>query len=166
MTYDIYRYIFLVSAGLAALCLLVAVILFFLLKIPNVIGDLTGSKARKAIENIRNQNESTGVKTYKSSRVNCERGKITDKITSTGSLIKPSVDIANGAMAKSKISTKRLETEALESYETSLLDNGSDETTVLDTYTNSETTVLDQSNTDVFTIEYELTFINSDEIIV
>lgn len=177
MTYDIYRYIFIGSAGLAALCLILAVILFFVLKIPRVIGDLSGSTARKAIENIRNQNESTGNKTYKSSKVNQARGMVTDKITASGSVIKPLVDISNGAMATTKISTSRLETEALESYETSLLNNnisgettvlsayGSGETTVLDSFSNGETTVLDEANFDAFTIEYELMFIHTDEII-
>lgn len=166
MTYDIYRYIFLGSAGLAILSLIIAIILFFVLKIPRVVGDLTGATARKAIENIRNQNEISGDKTYKSSYVNRERGKLTDKITATGSLVKPSIDVSNGAMATTKISTKRLETEALESYETSLLDNGSNETTVLNDSLNNETTVLDQENCDAFTIEYELTLIHTNEVIV
>lgn len=167
MTYEIYKYIFFISAGLSALCLVLAVALFFVLKIPNVIGDLTGATARKAIEDIRNQNESSGNKTYKSSLVNRKRGKITDKITDTGSLIKPSQNISSGAMATSKISTERLETEALESYETSLLNEpGSDETTVLGSEINAETTVLEKNGGETFTIEYELTFIHTDEVII
>ena len=50
MTYDVYRYIFLGGAGLAALCLILSIVLFFVLRIPSVIGDLTGSTAKKAIE--------------------------------------------------------------------------------------------------------------------
>ena len=78
MTYEIYRYIFLGGAILAGIMFAVSVLVFFLLKIPTVIGDLTGANARKAIENIRNQNESTGDKTYRSSQVNRERGKLTN----------------------------------------------------------------------------------------
>ena len=62
MTYEIYRYIFLGGAILAGIMFAVSVLVFFLLKIPTVIGDLTGANARKAIENIRNQNESTGAR--------------------------------------------------------------------------------------------------------
>lgn len=166
MSYDIYRYIFLGGAGLAALSLIIAAFLFFVLKIPKVIGDLTGATARKAIDDIRSQNEKSGEKTYKSSRVNRERGMLTDKMTNSGNVVKHSVDIKNGAMSTSKISTSRLETEALESYETSLLDNNLAETTVLDSFESGETTVLEQSDADVFIIEYELNFIHTNEIIV
>lgn len=173
MTYDVYRYIFLGGAGLAGLCLVVAVILFFILKIPSVIGDLTGATARKAIENIRNQNESSGDKTYKSSAVNRERGKLTDKITPTGTLIKNPTDLMGGAMATTKIGTQQLAAEAQQAYETSILDNaGSSETTVLNASGAGETTVLEQAsmeqsvdNSNVFVIEYEVTFIHTDEVI-
>ena len=175
MTYDIYRYIFFGGAGLAGLSLIIAVILFFVLKIPSVIGDLTGSTARKAIENIRNQNESSGDKTYKSSAVNRERGKLTDKITPTGTLIKNPTDLMGGAMATTKIGTQQLAAEAQQAYETSLLeDNGSNETTVLNTSASGagETTVLEQTvveqgvdNSNAFVIEYEITFIHTDEVI-
>ena len=65
MTYEIYRYIFFGGAALAGIMLIVAVLLFIFLHIPTVIGDLTGSNARKAIEEIRNQNASSGDKTCK-----------------------------------------------------------------------------------------------------
>lgn len=174
MTYDIYRYIFFGGAGLAGLSLIIAVILFFVLRIPSVIGDLTGSTARKAIENIRKQNEQSGSKTHKSSAVNLERGKLTEKMTSTGSLVKPQQeDTMIGAMATTKIGTQQLTTEAQQSYETSLLEeSGSSETTVLNTSGAGETTVLDQytsvqdSDDSVsFAIEYEITFIHTDEVI-
>ena len=173
MTYDIYRYIFFGGAGLAGLCLIIAIILFFTLKIPSVIGDLTGVTARKAIENIRNQNENSGDKTYKSSAVNRERGKLTDKITPTGTLIKNPTDLMGGAMATTKIGTQQLAAEAQQAYETSLLqENGSNETTVLNAESAGETTVLGQNaveqgtdNPDVFIIEYEITFIHTDEVI-
>lgn len=173
MTYDIYRYIFFGGAGLAVLSLIIAIILFFVLKIPSVIGDLTGSTARKAIENIRNQNESSGDKTYKSSAVNRERGKLTDKITATGTLIKNPTDVMGGAMATTKIGTQQLAAEAQQSYETSLLEtNTSNETTLLSSDGSGETTVLDQSAVEqspdssvAFVIEYEITYIHTEEII-
>ena len=50
MTYDIYRYIFIGGAVLAGLMLVLSIVLFIVLKIPSVIGDLSGSTAKKAIE--------------------------------------------------------------------------------------------------------------------
>ena len=174
MTYDVYRYIFFGGAGLAGVCLIVAVIIFFALRIPSVIGDLTGATRRKAIENIRSQNENSGIKTYKSSAVNRERGKITDKITATGNLVKNGDDVMGGAMATGKIGTDKLSEEARQSFETTLLaESAANETTVLNMPEAGETTVLGQTeaeqiteDADTFTIEYELMFIHTDEVIV
>lgn len=169
MSYEIYRYIFYGGAILAAVMLAVTVLLFFVYKIPTVIGDLTGANARKAIENIRNQNESSGDKLYKTSQVNRERGKLTDKISPSGSLMRdPSGVLGGGAMATEKISTQELpqvdETTVLESDETTVL--SSNETTVLGSAGAGETTVLVAEDTPaVFQIEYEITFIHTDEVI-
>ena len=75
MTYDIYRYIFYGGAILAIIMFVVSAILFVYLRIPNVIGDLSGANARKAIERIRSQNETSGEKVYKPSVVNRERDR-------------------------------------------------------------------------------------------
>lgn len=163
MSYEIYRYIFYGGAILAAVMLVVTVILFFVYKIPTVIGDLTGANARKAIENIRNQNESSGDKLYKTSQVNRERGKLTDKISPSGSLMRdPSGVLGGGAMATEKISTQELPPEA---NETTVLD-AANETTVLNSEF-GETTLLDAQSdvAPVFQIEYEITYIHTDEVI-
>ena len=47
MTYELYRYIFIGGAVLAGIMLVASVLIFFLLKIPHVLGDLTGRNARK-----------------------------------------------------------------------------------------------------------------------
>lgn len=160
MSYEIYRYIFYGGAILAGVMLVATVILFFVYKIPTVIGDLTGANARKAIENIRNQNESSGDKLYKTSQVNRERGKLTDKISPSGSLMKDPSGHFAGAMATEKISTQELPPE-----ETTVLDVAN-ETTVLDNAGAGETTVLDAVDDPVtFQIEYEITFIHTDEVI-
>lgn len=187
LTYDQFRLIFLVGAGLAILFLLVTVILFFALRIPSVIGDLSGATARKAIENIRNQNESTGDKVYKTSPVNRERGKLTDKISSSGRLLRDPSHSLYGAMATEKIGTQNLDPNAA-SNETTVLDNaGSNETTVLIDMpagnetgrlsmgmpTSDETSKLtvDTPNAygtqgaSIFEIEYEITLIHTNEVI-
>lgn len=178
LTYDVCRYIFIGAAVLCGLMFVVSVLLFILLKIPKVIGDLSGVTAKKAIENIRNQNESSGDKTYKSSHVNKERGKITDKISPSGRLIRNHTAQV-GAMATEKIGTQRLaanETTVLGSEnETTVLTGdlggASNETTVLTGDLGgmaNETTVLNQmgaADTE-FRIEYEITYIHTQEIIV
>lgn len=181
MTYEIYRYIFIGAAILSALMLFVAVLLFILLKIPRVIGDLSGRTARKAIENIRNQNEASGDKTYRSSAVNRERGKITDRISPTGSLLKTPTDPLVAGMATEKIGTRKLsseDTEVLDSGATTVLDSNSNETTVLSAEIGgNETTVLFAQPSEaafpdealqtgtVFEIEYEITYIHTDEAV-
>lgn len=164
MTYDIYRYIFMGGAVLSGVMLVVSILLFFLLKIPHVLGDLTGRNARKAIESIRNQNELSGDKLYKTSQVNRERGKLTDKISPSGSLMRDPSGVlgGGGAMATEKISTQELPPQA---NETTVLDTAN-ETTVLNSEA-GETTLLDaQPDTaPVFQIEYEITYIHSEEVI-
>lgn len=163
MTYDIYRYIFIAGAVLAGVMLIISVLLFFILKIPHVLGDLTGRNARKAIESIRNQNELSGDKLYKTSQVNRERGKLTDKISPSGSLMRdPSGLLSGGAMATEKIDTWKLPPEA---NETTVLDVAN-ETNVLGIDT-GETIVLDTpTGTPVFEIEYEITYIHTEDVIV
>ena len=164
MSYEVYRYIFIGAAILCGAMLITSILLFILLKIPKVIGDLTGRTARKAIENIRNQNESSGDKTYRSSLVNKERGKLTDKISPSGRLIKNPTDNFGGAMATEKIGTQKLVSD-----ETVVLDSGN-ETTVLSGEFESggnETTVLNQVEVknNIFEIEYEITYIHTNEVI-
>lgn len=190
MSYEVLRYIFIGAAALSGLMLIVSVLLFIFLKIPSVIGDLTGATAKKAIENIRNQNESSGDKIYKSSAVNRERGRLTDKISASGNITRYETNPLGGAMATAKIATQEL-IEDSQSNETTVLgaETGdgttvlSDETSVLDNETNvletssNETTVLSsqgnqtemlaesQPRSKTFDIEYEITFIHTNEVI-
>ena len=103
MSYDTYRLIFIGAAIACGVMFLVSVTLFFAFKIPNIIGNLTGRNAKKAIEDIKRQNESYAY----SDKANALNGK--KKITE-------------------KISTARLDNMG----ETTVLGyNGEDETTVL-----------------------------------
>ena len=184
MTYDVYRYIFIGGAILAGLMLVLSIILFIVLHIPSVIGDLSGSTAKKAIEDIINKNESTGKKTYKSSRVNKERGKITEKMTNSGKIGSGHSDLMGEAMATTKIGTQKLQAEAREAYETALGsgapaeqttilgDAHASETVILDQIPLGETTVLDggaaapapaASANNYFAIEFEITYIHTNE---
>lgn len=161
MTYEAYRYIFIIGAVLSAVMLLTSVLLFFLLKIPRVVGDLSGATARRAIKDIRNQNEQSGDKLFKTSHVNRERGRITDRMTPSGRLLRTEEGRNGGAMATEKISTMRLQQEA-PSAETTVLNAASEETTVL--YQAPPETPC-QAEAPVFEIEYEITFLHTEEII-
>lgn len=191
MTYDVYMMIYNVGLILAGIMFVVSMILFFVLKIPAVIGDLSGATAKKAIENIRNQNEETGEKAYKSSAVNKARGKLTDKISPSGSLHSKPSDKLGFGMKTEKISTQRLDVE--EAGETTVL-SVENETTVLNSSVGetevlneapafNETTLLSPDMMNLpgkvdfgdtgelpplpgfFVIEQEITFIHTEEII-
>ena len=192
MTYDIYRLIFIVGAIWCAVMFVVSVILFITLKIPNVIGDLTGRNAKKAIENIRKQNEASGGKAYKASAVNLERGRLTDKMTPSGNLQRRGITSGFGVHTE-KISTMKLEQQASvgmdtdnESNETMVLEQDySNETSALNHNYSNETTVLSQQNVgettvlsshmpqnpsettvlNLFGVLEDITFIHTDEII-
>jgi len=180
MTYEIYRYIFYGGAILATIMFVVSLILFIVLKIPAVIGDLSGATARKAIEDIRNQNEHTGEKKHGTTPVNKARGTLTDKISKSGNLIRnPSANLGT-AFNTEKISTQKLQVEET-AGETPVLETGN-ETTVLSTA--GETTLLDNMEAGnettvlspdmmtgyepapIFVIEYEITYIHTEEVIV
>ena len=190
MTYEVYRIIFIVALILSLLMLLLAVILFVVLKIPTVIGDLTGANARKAIENIRNQSKQSGDK-----EMGVDQSGHTDKITQSGRLIGHQKGRgADESIKTSKLSTQELagnETTVLSAggNETTVLGGntpGAGETMVLGGSTSGmgETMVLDQSGmgmaepyqatqdmyagqyaAGVFEIEFEITYIHTNEMI-
>lgn len=175
MTVELLQTISLVSFIIAGVLLLLGIALFFLLDVPKLYGDISGRTAKKAIEAIRQQNESSGNKAYKPSAVNAERGKLTDKISHSGSVV--------GKTSGSGISvgTEKLHTDVLtaKANETTVLNNGSSETTVLEHQGGAgETTVLAQNQVGVnsdesanipassgFTVDVEMSFTGSSEII-
>lgn len=154
-------------AYIAAFALLVlAVVLFFLLDVPKLYGDISGRTARKAIEAIRQQNEASGNKAYKPSAVNAERGKLTDKITQSGRL-QPST-----AGLPVSVGTEKLDTATLISQTgaTEQLPTSTPETTLLygQQETAGETEVLVQGNEvqdQTFVLDVEISFSASSEII-
>ena len=177
MTYDVYRYIFIGAAILCGIMFVVSVLVFIFLKIPKVISDLTGATARKAIKNIREQNEASGDKAYKVSAFNEARGKLTDKISPSGNVVHQYQAQMRG-IDTTKIDTQELrvdeaanQTSVLDQYnETSLLSNdGVGETSVLTApeQTYGETSVLSPVVADVtFCVEFEITYIHTNEVIV
>lgn len=69
-----------VGFSLSGIALIAAVILFIKMNIPAVIGDLSGKTVAREIKAMRDANASSGDKLHKSSHVNVERGKLTEKV--------------------------------------------------------------------------------------
>lgn len=70
-----------ISFAVAGVALALAIVSWFFFEIPTVIGDLSGRTAKKSIAKMRAENERTGVKKYKESNVNRERGKLTETMS-------------------------------------------------------------------------------------
>ncbi len=60
MTYDTYRAVFFIAAVGAGAAFLTAIVLFFALRIPRVLGYLTGSAQRRAVARIRSETAVSG----------------------------------------------------------------------------------------------------------
>lgn len=167
MSVELLQTLSIVSYIAAGVLFLGAVALFFLLDVPKLIGDISGSTARKAIEAIRQQNESTGDKVYKPSAVNASRGKVTDKISPSGKLEQRSSGLSIGAQTE-KLDTTDLTVAAIEA--TTLL-NASSETSVLQDGENGATTILSENaapqegQADSISIDVDLNYTSSSEII-
>ena len=147
MTYDVYRYIFIGAAILCGIMFVVSVLVFIFLNIPKVISDLSGVTAKRAIKQIREQNEASGDKSYKVSAFNEARGKLTDKISPSGNVIAQYQAQMRG-IDTTKIATQELSGE--QSSETTVL-GASAETSVLGA--SAETSVLGGAETSVLTSE-------------
>ena len=167
MSVELLQTLSIVSYIAAGVLFLGAVALFFLLDVPKLIGDISGSTAKKAIEAIRQQNESTGDKAYKPSAVNASRGKVTDKISPSGKLEQRSSGLSIGAQTE-KLDTTDLTAAAIEA--TTLL-NDLSETSVLQDGENGATTILSENaapqegQADSISIDVDLNYTSSSEII-
>lgn len=110
-----------ISFAVAGVCLVLAVFFAFFFKIPTVIGDLSGRTARKSIAKMRAANEKTGSKTYKESKTNATRGKLTGNIPDSAKLNKKesrrnSDKPETGLLAENKA-------DSIDSEETGILDS-------------------------------------------
>lgn len=75
-----YNLISIVAFSLAGVGLIVSVILWFKFGIWGIIGDLSGRTAKKSIEQMRAENEKSGIKGYRPSPIALERGGITEAV--------------------------------------------------------------------------------------
>ena len=159
MSVELMQTLSIISFLVAGVLLLLSIALFFLLNIKKVVGDLSGSNAKKAIDKIRQQNEETGDKAHKPSLVNQSRGKVTEKIDQEGTVV------LNSSNLEISVGTEKLVTDELSKAAEQVYNYSSEETTVLNRVEIAEeTTVLNQNNA-IFVIEKHLEFMSSSEII-
>lgn len=69
-----------VGFSLAAILFVISLFLFIKLNVPAVIGDLTGRTVAREIKAMRDANAASGDKRFRSSKVNLERGMVTEKV--------------------------------------------------------------------------------------
>lgn len=129
---DILHTLSMVSYILAVLFVILAIALWFIFKIPNVIGDLSGRNAKKSIARMRQNNEKTGDKSYRASEKNLARGKLTGTMEGMGK-VKSHTSIEETGLLNENLARKYDEqaTGLLLNDATGLLDE-SDETDALE----------------------------------
>lgn len=84
-----------VGFSLAGILLITTVLMFIKMRIPSVIGDLTGKTVAREIKAMREFNESKGDRRFRPSKVNLERGTLTEKVPESTFTPKPKVPVAN-----------------------------------------------------------------------
>lgn len=156
-----------ISFAVAGVCFVLAVFFWFFFKIPAVIGDLSGRTARKSIANMRAANEKTGVKTYKNSKTNAERGKLTASIPESEKQIKKGKKISidkpeTGLLAENKAIPTDSEKTALLDRETTRLLVDEEATASLDT---SVPLAIEKNGGKTLQIVEEVMLIHTNEVI-
>lgn len=138
---------------ISGICLILAAVFFFLFRIPDVIGDLSGKNAQRSIAQLRAINEKSGSKAYRTSETNEKRGKLTGTMEDSGKLKKKNKK-SGELKKKSSTDEDRPETGLLESnvannsdvQQTELLD-ANDETDLLGDPNETETLELASNRT-------------------
>ncbi len=164
-----------ISFAVAGVCLALTIFFGFFFKIPTVIGDLSGRTAKKSIAKMRATNERTGIKQFKGSKTNAERGKLTGTMPDLDKLDKkqeisvsdrPETDLLaeNQADQLTTEATGLLENDAtgkLEDEATGLLAN-ENATASLDTSIQSK---IEHKSGKQLTMLEEIILIHTDEVI-
>ena len=154
---EILSLVSLISFALAAISLVVAVFIWFKFEIPAVISDLSGRTAKKSIQRLREDNEKSGKKIFKSSTTNIERGMLTDTMPDSEALkedsreLKKHTDIGTKPPKQNVKANKSIKqkTPARDTEETSLLvDNEVAETDLLQTGVLAESESIDFAPTE------------------
>lgn len=180
---SVYLNIFYIFIVIATVLLALSIFLFIRFNIPKVIGDITGTNSKKAIKRTRENNEKSGKKEYKVSKVNQQRGKITDDINNSSNkknIVYGSMSTEDLEIPLQNFSDNSNDTTVLSNESTTVL--GENSTTVLSNTSINQTTVLgtnentnqNQFDEDIlpeveipeFVVEEDVSFTESNEVIV
>lgn len=158
MSVEVLQLLSLIAYVVAGIFLIISIVLFFVLDVRKLVGDISGATARKAIEDIRRQNEQSGDKAYKPSHVNMARGRLTDKISPSGRILQAGSHL-NGSPGTQKFNTVELTAAAGETVVLTTELEGANETTVL--YQAPE----QEEQASPFSVDVEMGFMGSTEVI-
>ncbi len=160
MSYEFYNNAFIVALVLSVIMFIITVLLFFILNIRVAIGDITGLSKRKAIENLQNKGKTSKTDNRPIYREN--------------SAAKAAENLAQESMKTSKISPQD-RYDNLEAPETSLLEAPPvPETSVLSSEAENVGSIAESNSNGIaanfvsvtgFSIETEITFVHSNEVI-
>lgn len=172
MTVEVLQRLSLIAYLLGGAFLILGIVLFFVLNIPKLLGDVSGRTARKTIEKIRQQNAEVGERSYRPSPVNAERGRVTDKIARTGTLPErknnSGIGVETERLRKNlqRDGTKNVPAAPSQGNETTILAAPSSETTVLpQSAMTAGEQITEAAPVSKFSVDVEISFTGSSEII-
>lgn len=87
MSANMWLVIAIIGFSLSGVALATAVFMFFKMRIIAIIGDLSGKTVAREIKAIRDNNASSGDKSFRSSSVNLERGTLTEQVGSVTDIL-------------------------------------------------------------------------------
>lgn len=80
MSTNAWLIIAIIGFSLAGIALIAAIFMFIKMNIPSVIGDLSGKTVAREIKAMREFNDAHGDRRFRPSKVNLERGALTEKV--------------------------------------------------------------------------------------
>lgn len=147
-----------IGFSLAGIALIIAIFMFVKMNIPSVIGDLSGKTVAREIKAMREFNNANGDRRFRPSKVNLERGTLTEKVETSQDNKKAMAEahaskrldnVKSGELPEKKTYSSGSGTVGLNDFEinpTDVLDEGSEPTEVL---SDGETEVLNENATEV-----------------
>ena len=154
-----------VSYILAAIMFVVAVVLFFVLRVPKLFGYITGLNARKTIANIHSQNENIEDNEYNPSSGNDKYSSVNNQARRNNSF---DTSVGTEKLKSSPSNTPEDIHSDKQNKPSDSRNSSAGETVILaEKDYASGTTVLNESSTSdfIFTIESEVGFLGSSEFI-
>lgn len=147
-----------IGFSLAGIALIIAIFMFVKMNIPSIIGDLSGKTVAREIKAMREFNNANGDRRFRPSKVNLERGVLTEKVEISQDNRKAMAEahaskrldnIKSGELSEKKTYSSGSGTVGLNDFKinpTEALDEGNEPTEML---SDGETEVLNENATEV-----------------